>query len=97
MIVDFQHHFTPRELIKEDPGNRRVLVYDENGAPSYTIHSLLYNLDEHVAMMDAAGIDAAFLTTARAVEWYSDESGTDGAAAVASAAACGACSTAARR
>ena len=33
-------------------------------------------------------LDAAFLTTARAVEWYSDESGTDGAAAVASAAAC---------
>ena len=64
MIVDFQHHFTPRELIKEDPGNRRVLVYDENGAPSYTIHSLLYNLDEHVAMLDAAGIDAAFLTRA---------------------------------
>src|SRR6476620_1190328 len=64
MIVDFQHHFTPRELIKEDPGNRRVLHYDENGAPSYTIHSLLYDLDEHVAMMDASGIDAAFLTSA---------------------------------
>ena len=64
MIVDFQHHFTPRELIKEDPGNRRILHYDENGAPSYTIHSLLYDLDEHVAMMDASGIDAAFLTSA---------------------------------
>ena len=64
MIVDFQHHFTPRELIKEDPGDRRILHYDENGAPSYTIHSLLYDLDEHVAMMDAAGIDAAFLTSA---------------------------------
>jgi predicted TIM-barrel fold metal-dependent hydrolase len=64
MIVDFQHHFTPRELIEEDPGNRRILHYDENGAPSYTIHSLLYDLDEHVAMMDAAGIDAAFLTSA---------------------------------
>jgi len=64
MIVDFQHHFTPRELIKEDPGNRRILRYDENGAPSYTIHSLLYDLDEHVRMMDEAGIDAAFLTSA---------------------------------
>ena len=64
MIVDFQHHFTPRELIKEDPGNRRILRYDENGAPSYTIHALLYDLDEHVAMMDASGIDAAFLTSA---------------------------------
>jgi 2,3-dihydroxybenzoate decarboxylase len=64
MIVDFQHHFTPRELIKEDPGNRLILHYDESGAPSYTIHSLLYDLDEHIRMMDAAGIDAAFLTSA---------------------------------
>jgi len=39
MIVDFQHHFTPRELIKEDPGDRLILHYDAQGAPSYTIHS----------------------------------------------------------
>ncbi len=64
MIVDFQHHFTPRELIKQDPGDRLIVNFDENGAPSYTIHSLLYDLDEHVAMMDVAGIDAAFLTSA---------------------------------
>jgi len=41
MIVDFQHHFTPRELIKEDPGDRLILHYDATGTPSYTIHSLL--------------------------------------------------------
>ena len=64
MIVDFQHHFTPRELIKEDPGDRLIVRFDENGAPSYTIHSLLYDLDEHIRMMDVAGIDAAFLTSA---------------------------------
>ena len=63
MIVDFQHHFTPRELFKEDLGDRRILQYDESGAPSYTSHRLLYDLDEHVAMMDAAGIDAAVLTS----------------------------------
>jgi len=64
MIVDFQHHFTPRQLIKEDPGDRLVLHYDALGAPSYTVHSLLYDLDEHVRMMDLAGIDAAWLTSA---------------------------------
>jgi predicted TIM-barrel fold metal-dependent hydrolase len=64
MIVDFQHHFTPRELIKEDPGERLILHYDESGAPSYTIHRLLYDLDEHIRMMDLSGIDAAFLTSA---------------------------------
>ena len=35
------------------------------GAPSYTIHRLLYDLDEHVAMMDESGIDAAWLTSAQ--------------------------------
>src|SRR5580704_9938729 len=64
MIVDFQHHFTPRELIKEDPGDRLILHYDATGTPSYTIHSLLYDLDEHVRMMETAGIDAAWLTSA---------------------------------
>jgi predicted TIM-barrel fold metal-dependent hydrolase len=63
MIVDFQHHFTPRELIRDDPGERLILHYDENGAPSYTVHSLLYDLDEHIRMMDEAGIDAAVLTS----------------------------------
>jgi len=64
MIVDFQHHFTPRELIKQDPGDRLILNYDALGAPSYTVHRLLYDLDEHVGMMDLAGIDAAWLTSA---------------------------------
>ena len=63
MIVDFQHHFTPRELFKEDPGDRRILTYDENGAPSYISHSLLFDLDEHIRMMDLAGIDAAVLSS----------------------------------
>ena len=65
MIVDFQHHFTPRELIKEDPGDQLILHYDAQGAPSYTIHRLLYDLDEHVRMMELAGIDAAWLTSAQ--------------------------------
>ena len=64
MIVDFQHHFTPRDLIKDDPGDRLVLHYDALGAPSYTVHSLLYDLDEHVRMMELSGIDAAWLTSA---------------------------------
>ena len=64
MIVDFQHHFTPRELFKEDLGDKLIVTFDESGAPSYTSHKLLYDLDEHIGMMDLAGIDAAFLTSA---------------------------------
>src|SRR6202142_2248327 len=67
MIVDFQHHFTPRELFKEDLGDRLIIAFDESGAPSYTSHKLLYDLDEHIRMMDMAGIDAAFLTSASAM------------------------------
>ena len=64
MLVDFHHHFTPRELIKQDPGDKLILHYDENGAPSYTVHRMLYELDTHVAMMDACGIDVAMLSSA---------------------------------
>jgi predicted TIM-barrel fold metal-dependent hydrolase len=67
MIVDFQHHFTPRELINEDPGDGMILQYDETGAPSYSNHRLLFDLDEHVRMMDEAGIGAAMLTSAAAM------------------------------
>src|SRR5271169_6527481 len=62
-VIDFQHHFVPRELFKEDPGDKRTLLYDENGAPSYISHRLLFDLDEHIRMMDFAGIDAAVLTS----------------------------------
>lgn len=64
MIVDFQHHFTPRELIKEDPGTGKITRYDDQEVPSYSIHSMLWDLDEHIRMMDIAGIDAAVLSCA---------------------------------
>jgi uncharacterized protein len=74
MVVDFHHHFTPRELIKEDPGDRLILTYDENGAPSYTTHKLLFDMDAHVAMMDAAGVDCAVLSCAAGMSAPTDRS-----------------------
>jgi predicted TIM-barrel fold metal-dependent hydrolase len=64
MIVDFQHHYTPRELFREDPGTGNRTFFDDRGVPSYSFHSLLYDLDEHVAMMDESGIDASVLSCA---------------------------------
>jgi len=65
MIVDFQHHFTPRELVKDDvSGGKLILKYDKWGAPSYTNHELLFDLDAHIKMMDRAGIDIAMLSCA---------------------------------
>src|SRR5262245_52762002 len=64
MIVDFQHHFTPRELMPKDLGRRKLVSYDEHGAPSFILHWMLFDLDEHIRMMDESGIDMAFLTSA---------------------------------
>jgi hypothetical protein len=64
MIVDFQHHFTPRELMPKDLGRRKVVSYDEHAAPSFILHWMLFDLDEHIRMMDEAGIDVAFLSSA---------------------------------
>ena len=64
MIVDFQHHFTPHELMPKDLGRRKIVSYDEHGAPSFIMHWMLFDLDEHIAMMDESGIDVAFLTSA---------------------------------
>ena len=63
MIVDFQHHFIPRELAKEPAGTKTAIRFDKDGVPSMTPNSVLYDLDEHIRMMDDAGIDAAFLTS----------------------------------
>jgi len=64
MIVDFQHHFTPHELMPKDLGRRQIVSYDEHGAPSFILHWMLFDLDEHIRMMDESGIDVAFLTSA---------------------------------
>jgi predicted TIM-barrel fold metal-dependent hydrolase len=62
MIVDFQHHFIPRELAQEPAGTKTGIRFDKDGVPSMTPNAVLYDLDEHIDMMDKAGIDAAFLT-----------------------------------
>ena len=64
MIVDFQHHFTPLELFPEGFGGESRTFFDANGVPSYSFHSLLFDLDAHIEMMDVAGIDLAVLSCA---------------------------------
>lgn len=64
MIVDFQHHFTPLELFPEGFGERPRTLFDADGVPTYSFHRLLFDLDAHIEMMDAAGIGAAVLSSA---------------------------------
>jgi aminocarboxymuconate-semialdehyde decarboxylase len=63
MIVDFQHHFVPRELIARRgfaPGERRNLV--EGGIAKLTLHEKLYDIELQLRDMDLAGIDLAVLS-----------------------------------
>jgi predicted TIM-barrel fold metal-dependent hydrolase len=60
MIVDFQHHYTPPELMER--GGAGILRLDEHGNPNYKFNPLLADLPAHVRMMDRAGIDVAVLS-----------------------------------
>jgi predicted TIM-barrel fold metal-dependent hydrolase len=60
MVIDFQQHYTPPELLKERDAVSAQL--DANGNPSYLINPLLGDLRAHVRMMDRAGIDAGVLS-----------------------------------
>ena len=60
MIVDFQHHYTPPELMEK--GESPILTrLNANNDPIYRLTPLLADLPAHVRMMDQAGIDAAVL------------------------------------
>jgi predicted TIM-barrel fold metal-dependent hydrolase len=60
MTIDFQHHYTPPELMERSTGGD--LRLDENGNPYYRFNALLADLPAHVRMMDHAGIDMAVLS-----------------------------------
>ena len=61
MLVDFQQHYTPPELLKGDPGKATVEL-DRDGNPFYLLNPLLADLGSHIRVMDAAGIDAGVLS-----------------------------------
>jgi predicted TIM-barrel fold metal-dependent hydrolase len=63
MIVDFQHHYTPPEMLGARQGEGVSVRLDENGNPSYLVNPLLADLDVHIRMMDKAGIDVAVLSS----------------------------------
>jgi predicted TIM-barrel fold metal-dependent hydrolase len=61
MLVDFQQHYTPPELLKGDTSKVTVDL-DSDGNPHYLLNPLLANLNAHVGVMDASSIDAGVLT-----------------------------------
>jgi predicted TIM-barrel fold metal-dependent hydrolase len=63
MIVDWEHHYLPEELFLKKGGKKgeRVIFY-EHGKPRTTLHPELCDVEEHLRIMDAVGIDLALLT-----------------------------------
>lgn len=57
MIVDFQHHFTPK--LKQVP--RPTAIYS-NGIPISTARPALGSVEPHIEFMDKVGIDLSVLT-----------------------------------
>ena len=47
MIIDFQHHYTPPELMEH--GGAGILRLDEHGNPNYKFNPLLADLPAHVS------------------------------------------------
>jgi predicted TIM-barrel fold metal-dependent hydrolase len=58
-VIDFHSHFTPAQLM---PAARGVEYRD--GVPVYTHNDRLPDVERRMQLMDAAGIDAAFLSSA---------------------------------
>ena len=61
MLIDFQQHYTPQELLKGEPGKVTVDL-DGDGNPHYLLNPLLADLAAHLRIMDVSGIDAGVLT-----------------------------------
>lgn len=65
MIIDWEHHYLPKELWVKKGGKigERTTFY-EYGKPRGTLHPELYDIEQHLAVMDSAGIDMAVLSMA---------------------------------
>src|ERR1700746_2124257 len=61
MLIDFQQHYTPPELLKGNADAVSVQL-DRDGNPNYLLNPLLADLSAHVRVMDQAGIDAGVLS-----------------------------------
>jgi predicted TIM-barrel fold metal-dependent hydrolase len=65
MIIDWEHHYLPEELWLKKGGKKgeRAIFY-ERGKPRGNLHPELYDVEEHLRLMDAVGIDVAVLSMA---------------------------------
>ncbi|MFC1815475.1 amidohydrolase family protein [Thermodesulfobacteriota bacterium] len=65
MVIDWEHHYLPEELwIKKGGKKGERSVFYEHGKPRGNLHPELYDVEGHLRVMDAVGIDMAVLSMA---------------------------------
>lgn len=63
MIIDFEHHFLPKELFLKAGGQEgKVVTVMDGGTPRHTLHDYLHRMDYHLRDMDTAGIDISVIS-----------------------------------
>ena len=65
MVIDWEHHYLPERLWLKKGGKKgeRAIFY-EDGKPRGNLHPELCDVEEHLRVMDAVGIDVAVLSMA---------------------------------
>lgn len=61
-VLDFQHHFVPRELAERRGAKGARHDLPEGGMKKVTLHGKLYDPEEQLRDMDEAGLDTAILS-----------------------------------
>lgn len=64
MIVDFQHHYIPKELAQKHGlySEKTEFAKLEGGVPRLTMHARLYDAEMQLRDMDEAGVDVSVLS-----------------------------------
>ncbi len=65
MVIDWEHHYLPEELMLKKGGNKsKRTIFYEHGKPRGDLNPELADIEEHLKVMDAVGIDLAVLSMA---------------------------------
>ena len=65
MIIDWEHHYLPEELLLKKGGKKgEKTIFYEHGKPRGDLNPELADVEEHLRVMDAVGIDVAVLSMA---------------------------------
>lgn len=65
MIIDWEHHYLPEKLWLKKGGKRgETAIFYEQGKSRGSLHPELCDIEEHLRVMDAVGIDVAVLSMA---------------------------------